>query len=60
MEKVKAEGFLTVKSVAEYFGVPQHTIRAWIRYDVCQSIKVARRILIPVTEIDRLVEQGKR
>jgi excisionase family DNA binding protein len=59
MKAIK-EGYVTVYEVADFFGISHHTIRSWIRQGKVDAIKIGRRVLVPSTEIPRLVKEGKR
>jgi excisionase family DNA binding protein len=56
----KARQFLTVKAAAETLDLGQSTLRKWILHGKISTNRFGRSVRIPVTEIDRLIDEGHR
>jgi excisionase family DNA binding protein len=51
---------ISVEEAARRLGLKQVTIRLWVACRKMTSVKLGRRVLIPESEIDRLIKQGLR
>lgn len=61
LEKQKVETRLVgVDKAAEMTGISVWTWRRWCYAGRCASVKLGRRLLIPVSELDRLISAGTR
>jgi excisionase family DNA binding protein len=54
------EGFLTVPVFAEAVEVKEVTVLRWVREGKLPSIKLGRRILIPVDALKRMLERAEQ
>jgi|SRR6185437_6695547 len=52
--------FFSVKEAKALTGISDWTWRGWANTGVCASIKLGNRLLIPVSEIHRLLSEGLR
>ncbi len=52
--------YLSVQEAESFSGVSKWTWRRWAYDGKVASVKLGKRLLIPVAEIERLVEQGTR
>jgi excisionase family DNA binding protein len=51
---------ISVFEAGRLLGISKHTVRAWGYQGRLQSIKMGRRVLIPYSEIERVVNEGVR
>jgi excisionase family DNA binding protein len=59
LEERKPAG-LDISETAEILGLKEPTIRAWIRDQKIDVVRLGRRVKVPVSEIRRLIEEGRR
>ena len=52
--------FVSVKEAKALTGISDWTWREWAEIGKCASVKVGHRLLIPVSEIKRLLSEGLR
>lgn len=52
--------FLGVDRVEALYGISRWTVRRWAYDGKIGSVKMGRRLMIPVSELDRLVTEGTR
>ena len=52
--------FLSVKDAKAFTGISDWTWREWADSGKCASVKLGSRLLIPVSEIHRLLSEGLR
>jgi hypothetical protein len=52
--------FVSVKEAKALTGISDWTWRGWADTGVCASVKIGHRLLIPVSEIQRLLSEGLR
>lgn len=52
--------FVSVKEAKALTGISDWTWREWADYGKCASVKIGSRLLIPVSEIHRLLSEGLR
>jgi hypothetical protein len=52
--------FVSVKEAKALTGVSDWTWREWAEIGKCASVKIGHRLLIPVSEIKRLLSEGLR
>jgi len=52
--------FLSVKEAKALTGISDWTWREWAEIGKCASVKIGHRLLIPVSEIQRLLLEGLR
>ncbi len=55
-----AERYVDIKSVSRYTSLPVKTLYEWAGQGKIPSIKIGRRVLFDVVEINRLMESLKR
>src|SRR3974377_587268 len=55
-----AREFVSFKEAKEITGISDWTWREWAEIGKCASVKIGHRILIPVSEIQRLFSEGLR
>jgi len=60
VEFKRAAALLSVDKAEEIYGVSRWTFRRWAYSGKISSVKMGRRLLIPVSEIERLIETGTR
>jgi len=48
----------SVAETAEYLGVSKDTIRRLINRKVLLAVRISRRVLVPLSEIERACQQG--
>ena len=53
-------GFLTIQRFAEHFEISTWTAREWCLRGRVASVKIGRKILIPASELRRLVDDNTR
>jgi excisionase family DNA binding protein len=51
---------LTVQAAADVIGLSVWTLRAWAYAGKVSSVKLGKRLLIPQSELDRLVSENTR
>lgn len=51
---------LGLRQAAEAVGLSHWTLRAYIRQGRIRAVKVGRRVLIEPSELQRLIEQGRK
>jgi excisionase family DNA binding protein len=51
---------LDISETAEILGLKEPTIRAWIRDRRIDVVRLGRRVKVPVSEIRRLIEEGRQ
>ena len=56
----KPKGALKVRHAAEYLSVAPITVRRLIKRGLIQPNRALRHILIPVEELDRFLQLGRR
>jgi excisionase family DNA binding protein len=49
---------LSVGETAARFGVSPWTVRDWIAQRKLTRVKIGRRVLVPESEIERVIERG--
>lgn len=47
-----------VREAASLIGLKEPTVRAYIRKGKIRAVKVGRAVLVPVSELERLVREG--
>ncbi len=52
--------YCNIKEVAEYTGLPASTLYDWAAQGTIPSIKIRRRVLFDLGDIDRLMAKQKR
>lgn len=52
--------FVSVKEAKALTGISDWTWRGWADSGICASVKMGHRILIPTSEIQRLLSEGLR
>lgn len=52
--------FVSVKEAKALTGISDWTWREWAEIGKCASVKIGHRLLIPVSEIKRLLSEGLR
>ena len=52
--------FVSVKEAKALTGISDWTWREWVEMGKCASVKMGHRVLIPVSEIQRLLSDGFR
>ena len=52
--------FLSVREAKELTSISDWTWREWIDTGKCASVKIGGRLLVPVSEIQRLLSEGFR
>ena len=57
---VIVQEFVSVKEAKGVTGISPWTWRGWADTGVCASVKIGGRLLIPVSEIQRLLSEGLR
>lgn len=57
--KIPARTAYRYSEVAEMLGVHQDTVRRWARNGEVSVAKIGRTVLIPATELDRLMNDQK-
>lgn len=50
--------FISVKQAASILGLAEITLRVWVARRRLAHVKLGRTIRIPLSEIDRLVDEG--
>jgi len=50
--------FVSIKQAATLLGMAEVTLRVWVGSRRLAHVKLGRAVRIPVTEIDRLVDEG--
>jgi excisionase family DNA binding protein len=55
-----ARTFLNVHQAAAMLGLSERTIRAWVFLHKINYYKIGRSVKIDATDIERLVERGRR
>lgn len=50
--------YVSIKQAATLLGLAEVTLRVWVARRRLASVKLGRTVRIPVTEIDRLVDEG--
>jgi excisionase family DNA binding protein len=58
LEASAARRFLTVKEAATELRLRESTLRLWIGARRIASVHLGRRVVIPITELERLVSKG--
>jgi excisionase family DNA binding protein len=58
--KTHRESLLTVPEAAESIRLTRAGVRRWILEERIATIRVGRRVLIPGSEIDRILKEGFR
>ncbi|MGA2075007.1 MAG: helix-turn-helix domain-containing protein [Terriglobia bacterium] len=48
----------SIAETAEYLGVSKDTIRRLINRKVLLAVRISRRVLVPLSEIERACQQG--
>jgi len=51
---------LGLRQAAEAVGLSHWTLRAYVRQGKIRAVKIGRRILIEPSELQRLVEEGRK
>ena len=51
--------FFTTREVASLFGKSDYTIRRWIAEGIISAIKVGGRLLVPGSEIQKLIDSAQ-
>jgi len=59
-ETVKIKKIYTVKEFSEELGVPQSSVRRWLKNGELRGTKMGKKWLIPASEIERLVNPPPR
>ena len=49
---------MTVRQAAELTNLSEATWRAWVLKRKVKTVRLGRRVRIPLTELDRLVSEG--
>jgi len=52
--------WLTVDEVAAYTRAPRASVYSWVQSRKIESVKLGKRVLVPRSEVERLIEQGRR
>jgi len=52
---VRGKEYYTISEIAEKFDVTPATVSSWIRTDVICAKKVGRQCIIPVEEVEKLL-----
>ena len=52
--------YCTIKELAEYTGCPTGTLYEWTALGVIPSIKIRRRILFDLDDIDQILSENKQ
>ena len=52
--------FVSVKEAKALTGISDWTWREWVEIGKCASVKLGGRLLIPISEIQRLLSEGFR
>jgi len=60
MEKKISPAYLSVAEAEAYSGISRWTWRRWCYDGRVSSVKLGKRLVVPVAEIQRLVTQGTR
>ena len=47
-----------VLETARLLSLSKHTVRAYIRRGLIRAVRVGRRVLVPVSECERIVREG--
>jgi excisionase family DNA binding protein len=50
---------LSCEKAAELLGISPWTVRKWLRDNKLRAIRLGRRVLIELAEIERLIEEGR-
>lgn len=58
--EVKAERYVSVKTVSTYTSLPVKTLYDWADTGRIPSIKIGRRVLFDLNDIDRVMDTFKR
>lgn len=54
------ERLLCVNEAAILLGLSKWTIRKWLSQDKIKPVRLGRRVLFESTELNRLIQEGKR
>jgi excisionase family DNA binding protein len=57
---VESERLAPILEAAHRWGVSSHTVRDWIQQGKVASHKLGGRRLVPVSEIERLIEESRQ
>ena len=52
--------YFTTQELADILSVRPKTVRAWIDRDEIRAVKLHRQWRVPVSEVDRLLEECRR
>ena len=55
-----SQRLLSIKDFAASFGISVWTVRGWAYRGRIASVKLGARMMIPTTELDRLIEENLR
>ncbi len=58
--EVKAERYVSVKTVSTYTSLPVNTLYEWAGTGRIPSIKIGRRVLFDLKDIDKIMDSFKR
>ena len=51
---------MTIKDAAAQLSLSHWSIRRFIRQGSLRSVRIGRRVLIEMSELDRLIEEGRQ
>jgi len=60
MEKEQRKRYCNIKELSKYIGLPKGTLYDWSSQSLIPSIKIGRRVLFDLQDIDDLLEKLKR
>ncbi len=49
---------VSVEEAGRLVGLSKHTIRLYIKKGLIDAVRAGRRVLVPVTSLEKLVEKG--
>ena len=52
--------FISPREFSDITGVPEETVRKWLRKKVIQGTHIAQKWLIPKSEIDRIMNEATK
>jgi len=57
---MNTQQYRSIQYLADQLGIPHHTVRWWIRAGKLEHIKIGKRVLIPQSAIDAIIEQAQK
>lgn len=58
--KVSVKKYFNIKELSEYSGLQEKTLYGWAAQGKIPSIKIGRKVLFEIEEIERLLQSQKR